>query len=135
MRDGESTLGSALASLQAQTLDAIEILVVDDETRDGTFDLLQQLALRDSRLRPIRLERNLGVHRARAVGLGGAQAPWIAFLDADDHALPTMLERLLGAAQASQADIALCGSMCVTPEGQFLSPKPEGNVSTWARLR
>ena len=123
VRDGEATLSAALASLQAQTLDAIEIIVVDDHSSDGTAVLLDQMARQDSRLRPIRLERNLGVHRARSVGLEAARAPWIAFLDADDQALPTMLERLMGAAQANQATIALCGSLRVSPQGRSLGPK------------
>ena len=123
VRDGESTLGSALASLQVQTLDDIEVLVVDDGSSDGTFGLLKQLASQDNRIWPIRLERNVGVYGARAVGLEVASAPWIGFLDADDLALPTMFERLLGAAQESQADIALCGSLLLTPGGQSLGPK------------
>lgn len=123
VRNGEATLASALASLQVQSLAEIEILVVDDHSSDATPAVLDQQARLDPRLRPIRLGRNLGVHRARAAGLEAVRAPWTAFLDADDRALPTMLERLLAAAEASQADIAVCGSLRVTPEGRSLGPK------------
>lgn len=123
VRDGESSLQSALASLQNQTLQAIEILVVDDDSRDGTPDLLYQIAYSDTRIRPIRLTRNLGVYRARLVGIQAALSPWIAFLDADDFALPTMFERLLSSAESTQSDIAICGSMRVTPDGRSLGAK------------
>ena len=123
VNNGSATLASALASLQAQTLTDIEILVVDDHSSDATPAMLDKLASREARLRAIRLGSNLGVHHARAAGLEEARAPWIAFLDADDRALPTMLERLLTAAETSQADIAICGSLRVTPEGRSLGPK------------
>jgi len=123
VRNGEATLASSLASLQAQSLKEIEILVVDDHSSDGTAVLLQQLSQRDDRLVPIRLASNRGVHLARATGILQARAPWITFLDADDRALPQMLERLHAAAMAAAADIAVCGSLRVTPQGRSLGPK------------
>ena len=123
VHNGEDTLPAALASLQVQTLPDLEILVVDDHSTDGTWALLQELSRCDGCIRPLRLATNLGVHEARAAGLRQAQAPWIAFLDADDRALPTMLEQMLAAAEACAADIVLCGSLRVTPEGRSLGTK------------
>jgi glycosyltransferase involved in cell wall biosynthesis len=123
VRNGEATVASALASLQSQTLADIEILVVDDHSTDATPSLLQQLTRRDPRVQFIRLPHNQGVQAARAAGLLQARAPWIAFLDADDHALPSMLARLLSVAESTRADIVVCGSLRVTPAGRSLGPK------------
>ena len=123
VHNGEDTLPAALASLQAQTLPDLEMLVVDDHSTDGTWALLQEMSRCDGRIRPLRLATNLGVHEARASGLRQARAPWIAFLDADDLALPTMLEQMHAAAENFTADIVLCGSRRVTPEGRSLGTK------------
>lgn len=123
VHNGRATVASALASLQAQTLAEIEILVVDDHSTDDTPSLLQQLKQSDPRIQFIRLPHNQGVQAARAAGLLQARAPWIAFLDADDHALPIMLARLLNVAESTRADIVICGSLRVTPAGRSLGPK------------
>ncbi len=123
VRNGESTLASALASLQAQTLSDLEILVVDDHSSDATPALLRRFAERDSRIHPIRLTHNQGVQVARAAGLEQSRAPWSTFLDADDRALPSMLACLLAAAETNDADIVVCGSLRVTTEGRSLGPK------------
>jgi hypothetical protein len=123
VRNGEATLAASVASLQRQSLQDLEILVVDDHSTDGSVALLQRLASQDVRIRPILLSANVGVHEARAAGLHQARAPWIGFLDADDIALPTMAASLIAAGEQADADIVICGSLRVTPQGRSLGPK------------
>jgi glycosyltransferase involved in cell wall biosynthesis len=85
-------IGEAIRSVQEQTVDDLEILVVDDGSTDDTQDVLA--AIDDPRLRVQRID-NSGVSVARNTALEIARGEFIAFLDADDRWLPTKLERQL----------------------------------------
>jgi hypothetical protein len=63
---------------------AVEIIVVDDGSSDGTADYLRSISLADRRIVPLSTP-GLGPAAARNAGLQAAQAPLIAFLDADDR--------------------------------------------------
>jgi len=104
-------LGAALDSLQRQTHRELEIVAVDDASTDGTPDLLAERARTDPRVRPIRLERNLGPGAAANRGLAEARGQFVARLDADDVAIPVRLEAQLAFLQ--QTGVDLCGSWFV----------------------
>lgn len=78
--DAERTLAATVDSVLAQTLDDIEVLVVDDGSKDATAAVAG--AFGD----PVRciFTSNGGVSRARNVGIETAQGRYVAFLDADD---------------------------------------------------
>ena len=98
-------VGDAVRSSLEQTLSDLEVLVVDDGSRDGTADAAQAAAGSDARLRIIRLPRNVGVSAARNAALRVARGRWIALLDADDVCAGDRLERLVAAAEARAADL------------------------------
>jgi len=106
VRDGAPWVSSAVASVLEQTLDDLELIVVDDGSTDGTPDLLA--AVRDRRLRVTRQPR-AGLTAALARGLALARAPLIARLDADDVALPERLA-LQVAFLAAHPDVGLLGT-------------------------
>ena len=80
-----------------------EWIVVDDHSRDRTFTVLEQLAIRDGRVRGLRLARNSGSHVAIACGLHHAQGDAAAVMAADlqdtPETLGAMLDRWRGGAQ------------------------------------
>ena len=82
---------SAVRSMMAQTLQDIEIIIVDDGSNDGTSDVLHRLALEDRRLRVEKLERNLGIVGASNHGLGIVRSNYVARMDSDDVAHPERL--------------------------------------------
>ncbi|HUS09850.1 MAG TPA: glycosyltransferase [Pyrinomonadaceae bacterium] len=82
-------LPKALASVQAQQWPALEIIVVDDGSTDGTETVVSGLSGTGD-LRFIRQE-NAGAASARNTGIASAKGEWIAFLDADDVWLPGKL--------------------------------------------
>jgi hypothetical protein len=104
-RDSAAYLPGAIFSVQQQTLQDIELVLVDDASQDGTYALMQRAAAVDPRVRVVRRERNGGVSAARNEGLRVARGRYVAFLDHDDAFLPSRLERLLRLAEESGADL------------------------------
>jgi len=98
----------AIGSLRKQTLQDIEIILVDDGSDDGTYEMCLQQEKEDSRIRVLRTEHNHGVAAARNQGLSAAKGRYISFIDSDDWVENDMLEYLLRLLQDADADIATC---------------------------
>lgn len=94
--NGEATLDETLRSVRAQTHRALEIIVVDDGSSDGTRALVERHAVDDARVRLLH-QTNGGVAAARNAGWRASRAEFIAFIDADDLWAPTKIERQLAA--------------------------------------
>ena len=119
-RDCLEYLPAALASLRAQAIADLQIIVVDDGSTDGTAAYLAAEAARDPALTII-TRGGGGVAAARNAGMAAATAPIIGFLDADDvWRLGAVADRLA----AHEADPGLILSFAdyehVTPEGRGL---------------
>jgi glycosyltransferase involved in cell wall biosynthesis len=87
----------AVASVQAQTYQNVEIVIVIDGEDPDTVAALS--ALSDERIKVISHERNMGPGAARNTGVRVATGFWIAFLDDDDEWLPAKLEQQVHCAQ------------------------------------
>lgn len=101
--DAEATILRAVRSALAQTA-PVEVVVVDDASRDRTAELAALEARSASRLRLVRQERNRGPSAARNAAIAASSAPWIALLDADDWLAPDRIERLLAIAEGGAWD-------------------------------
>jgi glycosyltransferase involved in cell wall biosynthesis len=86
--NAEKFIQETLDSVAAQSLENIELIVVDDGSTDSTAKILRAFA--DRRLLVLRQD-NKGVSAARNAGLAVARAPYVFFLDADDILLPDSL--------------------------------------------
>ncbi|MCA9080728.1 MAG: glycosyltransferase family 2 protein [Planctomycetaceae bacterium] len=86
----ERFLAEAIHSALCQSWIDLEVIVVDDGSRDHSFEILQELARHDARLRIFRQE-NSGVSAARNRALAAARGDYIAFLDSDDVWFPWKL--------------------------------------------
>lgn len=125
----------SVMSICAQSYRNLEIIIVDDGSKDDTLSAAQKLAQQDQRIRVIHKE-NGGVTSARLRGVQEASGEWIGFVDGDDYIEPQMYERLLSNALEYQADISHCGYQMVFPSGHVdyyyntgrfvLQDKPEG---------
>ncbi|MDB5394506.1 MAG: hypothetical protein JWM91_2012 [Rhodospirillales bacterium] len=100
-----TTLGRAIRSALNQTLQNIEVIVVDDASTDGSWDLIRTFVSEDSRLRAVRNKANCGkaVGMNRAIAL--ARGRWLAVLDADDWFQGNRLSALLAIGERWQADM------------------------------
>lgn len=94
----------ALSSVQAQTYQDFEIIVVND----GTLDVSEVVAPlnKDGRITTIRHDRNRGLAAARNTGLRAAKGTYIAYLDDDDTYLPDHLETLVTALRSGEHKVA-----------------------------
>jgi glycosyltransferase involved in cell wall biosynthesis len=107
-RDAEDTLAAALESISGQTFEDFEIVAVDDGSLDGTWSLLQELAWRERRLRPLRRPR-LGLVPALEAAQVYARGALLARMDADDLAEPERLALQVARLDACP-DVAACGT-------------------------
>ena len=102
-------LPQCLDSLLEQTMGAFELICVDDGSTDNSPAILKEYAQRDSRLRILR-QQNRGGGAARNLGMDNAQGEYLIFLDSDDFFRSDLLERTLGRAEETGADIVLFGA-------------------------
>jgi glycosyltransferase involved in cell wall biosynthesis len=109
-------LERALSAALSQRDVALEVIVVDDASTDGTAAWIWELGAPQVHLE--RLRANQGVALARNHGLARATGEWLAFLDDDDFWAPDRLSRLLAMARAEQADIALSRTVVVDERGR-----------------
>lgn len=114
----EQYLPTTLDSILAQTYTNIEVIVVNDGSRDSTGSVIDRYAAQDSRVKAVHKE-NGGVTSARLRGVSEASGDWIGFVDGDDYIEPDMYERLLTNALQYQADISHCGYQMVFPDGRI----------------
>lgn len=96
VHNGISTVERALSSVLGQTHEAVEAIVVDDGSVDGSWELILSIAQKDPRVIPIRREvASGGPAVPRNIALSRAKGDLYALLDQDDEWLPEKLERQL----------------------------------------
>lgn len=110
----EPTIRDAVAYLRAKRVEA-EIIVVDDGSRDGTSDLVRQMATQYDEVRLIRLARNRGKGHAVRSGVVNAGGELVLFADADGSTPISEIERLRAGLDAG-AQVAI-GSRALATDG------------------
>lgn len=115
--DASSTIRESVASLQAQSFQRWELIIIDDGSRDGTGDIARELGVHDSRIQYVSQE-HAGVSQARNRGISRATGEWLLFLDSDDTIKPEFFSEMLAAAREQAADLVVCGyGRILGPEG------------------
>lgn len=147
-------LPRCLDSILAQTHTNLEVLVVDDGSKDDTSQILRDYAAIDSRICPI-FKENGGVAKARNTAMAKANGAYFMFVDSDDYlpadAVQVLLERMMrdgsdlaiGKHLWAYEDGGTDGRNCDFMEDQLLTPdelllqmgkEPQYNVAPWGRL-
>lgn len=104
----EAFLEKCVDSLLAQTHKELEIILVDDGSKDNSGKLCDELQKKDDRIRVIHKE-NGGLSSARNAGIEIAKGEYFGFVDSDDYVEPEMYATMLEAALRTGMDIACCG--------------------------
>ena len=118
----EEYIKESIQSVQNQTLQDWELLVINDGSPDQLENIVAELATHDPRIRLIS-QVNQGVAVARNTGIAEAQGEFISFLDSDDLWEPTFLEQMTKKALTQKVDFVYCGFYKYRKNGR---PKPVG---------
>lgn len=108
----EAYLAGCVESILAQTYDNLEIILVNDGSKDRTGEIIDGYAKQDARIVVIHQE-NKGASFARMSGVEMARGDYIGFVDGDDTIRPDMYERLWKQIVAHGADISHCSYQIV----------------------
>lgn len=91
--NSERFIEQTINSILNQTFTNWELLIVDDCSTDNTWEIISQAAKEDSRIKPLRLDKNSGSGVARNLAIQKAGGKYLAFIDSDDLWLPQKLDR------------------------------------------
>ncbi|MET0581911.1 MAG: glycosyltransferase family 2 protein [Pseudoxanthomonas sp.] len=119
--NAERTLRKSVESVLRQTLPNLELVLVDDCSRDGSLSMMREYADQDPRVKIVAQAANAGVAEARNAGLRAASGSHVAFLDSDDWWDPRKLELQLAQMQESGALVSYAGYQRVAEDGHLLS--------------
>lgn len=106
--NAEKCLSIPLNSIREQSYKNLEIIIINDGSKDGTLELANAYATLDSRIRVI-TQQNAGVSVARNNGVLAAKGEYIMFLDADDnYTTPYAIEKMCNLLERTGSDMAVC---------------------------
>ena len=115
----EKYLNRCIESIRSQSLNSIEIILVDDGSTDDSPRICDDYLNLDYRIKVIH-KSNEGLGLARNAGLELAQGEFVAFIDSDDYIKSTMMEELYNRACASNSDAVISGG--------FITVKYNGDI-------
>lgn len=118
-------IAKTVANVFEQSFHEIEVIVVDDGSKDDIVPALEPFADRHN-FQLILSGGHYGACHARNTGIRAASGEWIAFQDSDDLWTPKKLEKQYSHLQATGADICLCGMQNVYPDGRTIPFHPAG---------
>ena len=135
--NGAETLEASATSVLAQGAGNLELFIVDDVSTDGSRALIEALAARDERVKPIFNTRNMGTYASKNQAIAAAQGEFVTFHDSDDWMHPDRIATHLAAMQGGVACTAsqwirmdLAGRSIVRRGGPYLHLNP---ASTFIR--
>ena len=100
-------LSKCVESLINQTYKNIEIILIDDGSKDDSYKICKEYSIKDKRIKVIHKE-NGGVSSARNFGLKVAKGDYIGFVDSDDYVEKNMYELLINSINQNSSQIAIC---------------------------
>ena len=110
----------SVGSVQSQTVEDWELLIVDDCSPDDTYGKLLDLSAEDGRIRVFRTPVNSGPAAARNIALENARGRYAAFLDSDDCWLSEKLERQIGFMRDKKAAFSCTAYDRISEDGTIL---------------
>lgn len=126
----EKYLPEAIESILNQTFENFELIILDDKSEDGTLSVAKKYADKDKRIRVIALEKRQKQGVGRNIGIENALGNYIMFLDGDDIAKNTFLEKMHETITRTGADIAMCKFQTLDDNnGKISDTHPFGQVN------
>lgn len=105
--NSENYLEQCIKSICKQSYGELEIILIDDGSKDNSFSICQSFAQKDSRIRVLH-QNNKGVSSARNAGLEYASGDYVTFVDSDDYIDENMYSSMVEISQEYNADVVMC---------------------------
>lgn len=118
--NGERWIAEAIRSVQAQSFEDWELIVVDDASTDASVEIVRTLASQDRRIVLLTSPRNAGPAAARNLALERVRGRWVTFLDSDDSYAEQRLDSLMAKAASDQRGI-VADDLLIMDEGGTLT--------------
>lgn len=125
----EKTLGRCVESVLNQTYQNLEIILVDDGSKDRSVEIAKKYAKEDRRIKVI-AKKNGGVSSARNTGIDAAAGEYLQFLDSDDYIENNMVEDMVYQLQTERTQLAVCGFRELHSSRPEIIRKPETKTVT-----
>jgi glycosyltransferase involved in cell wall biosynthesis len=109
--NGSTYLQESIDSILNQTFTDFEFIIIDDCSTDQSWEILQEYADRDTRIRLFQNQQNLGLTKSLNRGLTLAQGKYIARQDADDIALPDRFQKQIDVLEQQPDVVLVSGEM------------------------
>lgn len=104
----EAYIDRCIKSLVEQKYRELQIILVNDGSKDGSLEICELWAKRDARIQIINQD-NSGVSVARNRGLDIAQGEWVCFVDGDDYLSTNMISTMIDSIKRQNLDMLMCG--------------------------
>jgi len=118
--NAEDFIQETIESVLSQSYTHWEMIIVDDCSSDNTMLIIEKYIKKDSRIKHIRNEENLGVAQSRNNAIKKAKGQYIAFLDADDIWLPKKLEKQLSFMQEKNVLMSYTAYDTIDEQGTYI---------------
>ncbi|WP_337967939.1 glycosyltransferase family 2 protein [uncultured Flavobacterium sp.] len=125
----EKFIGLTLQSVQNQSYQNWEAILVDDASTDKTVEIIKDFAEKDNRIKLFQLAKNSGNGGARNIALEKATGKYIAYLDADDLWFPSKLEKQIQFLKANDLPFTFSFYDCIDEEGNNLNRRVEAPLN------
>lgn len=114
----EELLGRCLRSIQDQTLEEFECIVVDDASPGDPAAVMEQVVGSDGRFCLVRHDENRGLYQARSTGAGLARGLYLAHVDSDDYIDTRFAAVMFAEAVTTGSEIVECQAVELHPNGR-----------------
>ena len=122
----EKYIKKCLNSLVNQTLDEVEIVVVNDGSPDNSQKIIDEYTKKYKNIKSY-VKENGGLSDARNYGIKRATGKYISFVDSDDYIRKDMLEKMYNYAIQKNFDVVVCDSINVYSDGTEILIKSNNN--------
>lgn len=126
----EKYLKQCLESILEQTYKNLEIILIDDGTKDSSGMICDDYAKKDNRIKVIH-QKNMGLSGARNTGLKNSTGDLITFVDSDDFIDNKMFETMLLSIKENDADIVECGTIFCDENGNYIKDNTLNEVKIY----
>ncbi|NRP85960.1 putative glycosyltransferase EpsJ [Ensifer adhaerens] len=131
--NAQDSLGDIITAV-LENREVLEVIIVDDTSRDATALIVEQYARRDERVRLLRNPENRGAGYSRNAGMAAARGDYYYFLDADDMIAHRSIDEVIYHMEANGCDVMVFRYRYITDKNDRLGPMLQIDDEAWRQL-